>query len=234
MDSDLSDSSTSDEEYIPPTKLSKTEHSSSYSSDSDCAAADNSCSDTESASGCSKSEAVRKAKEDAIWSDFLNTVDKPENNKNAPNLVDVTRKYQFAGEQVEVIERVAVADTQDKPTADVKKKTELTKPQPVSRLQTAVMTGTSKGSSKNAIGLKSSLGVALQNLKSLGGNKTPKLSTLDKSRLDWQTFVQIENIEDDLKAHNKGKEGYLERLAFVDRTAEREYEYQHSLTNRKL
>ncbi|KAF7257195.1 hypothetical protein EG68_06393 [Paragonimus skrjabini miyazakii] len=223
MDSDLNDSSTSDEEYVPPTKLSKTEHSSSCSSDSDdYPAADNSCSDTESPSGSRKrtyseeqkndvlpgeSEAARKAKEDAIWNDFLNTVDKSENNNNAPTLVDVTRKYQFAGEQVEVIERVAVADAQDKPTADLEKRPELTKPQPVSRLQTAVMTGTSKGSSKSAVGLKSSLGVALQNLKSLGGNKTPKLSTLDKSRLDWQTFVQIENIEDDLKAHNKGKEG---------------------------
>ncbi|KAF8563667.1 hypothetical protein P879_08741 [Paragonimus westermani] len=218
MDSDVSDSSTSDEEYIPPTKLSKTEHSCSDSSDSDdCPASDNSCSDTESANGR-----------------YKKTYSDERKNDNSPNLVDVTRKYQFAGEQVEVIERVAVADGRDKPASESEEKPELTKPQTVPRLQSSVVTGNSKGSHKNAVGLKSSLGVALQNLKSLGGNKTPKLSTLDKSRLDWQTFVRKENIEDDLKAHNKGKEGYLERLAFVDRTAEREYEYQHSLTSRKL
>ncbi|VDQ06751.1 unnamed protein product [Trichobilharzia regenti] len=47
---------------------------------------------------------------------------------------------------------------------------------------------------------------ALQNLKSTV-NKLPRLSTLEKSRLDWKQYVQKESLEDDLKAHNKGKDG---------------------------
>ncbi|VDP93631.1 unnamed protein product [Echinostoma caproni] len=56
----------------------------------------------------------------------------------------------------------------------------------------------------------------------------------EKSRLDWQNFVRKEDLEDDLRAHNKGKEGYLERQAFVDRASEREYAYQKSQMKRKL
>ncbi|GAA47556.1 craniofacial development protein 1 [Clonorchis sinensis] len=77
------------------------------------------------------------------------------------------------------------------------------------------------------------LAAALSNLKSLTGNKLPKLSTLEKSRMDWQNFIRKENIEDDLKAHNKGKQGYLERRAFINRTEEREYALLKSQTSRK-
>uniref|UniRef100_A0A095C9M0 Craniofacial development protein 1 n=1 Tax=Schistosoma haematobium TaxID=6185 RepID=A0A095C9M0_SCHHA len=69
---------------------------------------------------------------------------------------------------------------------------------------------------------------ALQNLKSTI-NSLPKLSTLEKSRLDWKQYVQKESLEDDLKAHNKGKEGYLERQAFFNRANEREYQYERQL-----
>ncbi|VDM30703.1 unnamed protein product, partial [Hydatigera taeniaeformis] len=52
----------------------------------------------------------------------------------------------------------------------------------------------------------------------------PKISVLEKSRLDWESFTEREGIKDDLKLHNKGKNGYVERKAFEARTQEREYQ----------
>lgn len=37
--------------------------------------------------------------------------------------------------------------------------------------------------------------------------KKNKLSTLEKSKLDWENFKKNEGIEEDLERHNKGKEG---------------------------
>nr|CUU97600.1 hypothetical transcript [Hymenolepis microstoma] len=56
------------------------------------------------------------------------------------------------------------------------------------------------------------------------GVSAPKISTLEKSRLDWESFTEKEGIKDDLKLHNKGKDGYVERKAFEARTQERQYE----------
>jgi hypothetical protein len=52
--------------------------------------------------------------------------------------------------------------------------------------------------------------------------KKPKISTLEKSRLDWNRYVAQEQMEDELKQQRK--DGYLERMAFLQRTAEREHQ----------
>ncbi|KAG0298975.1 Craniofacial development protein 1 [Dissophora globulifera] len=58
-----------------------------------------------------------------------------------------------------------------------------------------------------------------------GVKKPPKLNTLEKSKLDWNNFVGKEGIEDELKHHNK--DGYMEKVAFLQRTDERrDREYQ--------
>jgi len=58
-----------------------------------------------------------------------------------------------------------------------------------------------------------------------GVKKPAKLNTLEKSKLDWNNFVGKEGIEDELKHHNK--DGYMEKVAFLQRTDERrDREYQ--------
>ncbi|KAG0048483.1 Craniofacial development protein 1 [Gryganskiella cystojenkinii] len=58
-----------------------------------------------------------------------------------------------------------------------------------------------------------------------GVKKPPKMNTLEKSKLDWNAFVGKEGIEDELKHHNK--DGYMEKVAFLQRTDERrDKEYQ--------
>ncbi|KAI7826891.1 bucentaur or craniofacial development-domain-containing protein [Gamsiella multidivaricata] len=58
-----------------------------------------------------------------------------------------------------------------------------------------------------------------------GVKKPSKMNTLEKSKLDWKNFVGKEGIEDELKHHNK--DGYMEKVAFLQRTDERrDMEYQ--------
>lgn len=40
-------------------------------------------------------------------------------------------------------------------------------------------------------------------------NKKNKLSTLEKSKLDWDTFKKEEDIEAEIQSHNKGKQGLI-------------------------
>ncbi|OBS81389.1 hypothetical protein A6R68_20417 [Neotoma lepida] len=49
------------------------------------------------------------------------------------------------------------------------------------------------------------------------GAKKQKMSTLEKSKLDWESFKEEEGIGEELAIHNRGKEGYIERKAFLDR-----------------
>ena len=48
-----------------------------------------------------------------------------------------------------------------------------------------------------------------------GNNKKMKLSTLEKSRLDWASFIDKRKIGDELKRHNRG--GYLDKQDFLNR-----------------
>lgn len=49
----------------------------------------------------------------------------------------------------------------------------------------------------------------------INDEKALKLSTLEKSRLDWSSYVDKEGIKDELTQNNKG--GYLQKQDFLDR-----------------
>jgi len=61
-----------------------------------------------------------------------------------------------------------------------------------------------------------------------GDNKEvtgPKLNTVEKSKLDWATYVDQAGIKDELNVHSRAKDGYLGRMDFLDRVeAKREEE----------
>lgn len=61
----------------------------------------------------------------------------------------------------------------------------------------------------------------------LNANKRQKLSTLEKSRLDWASFVDKRKIGDELKLHNKA--GYLDKQEFLGRVElKRDLQYQEA------
>lgn len=61
--------------------------------------------------------------------------------------------------------------------------------------------------------------------------KKAKISTLEKSKLDWDNFKKQENIEEEINTHNKGKDGYLERQDFLQRADLRQFEIEKQLRN---
>ena len=57
----------------------------------------------------------------------------------------------------------------------------------------------------------------------------PKLGCLDKSQLDWNSYVKENNIREELSTHNKGKDGYVEKLEFLERADVRQFEQEKAL-----
>ncbi|KAB0797026.1 hypothetical protein PPYR_11087 [Photinus pyralis] len=59
--------------------------------------------------------------------------------------------------------------------------------------------------------------------------KKSKISTLEKSKLDWDQFKKEEKIEDELSAYGKSKDGYLERQDFLQRADMRRFEIEKNI-----
>lgn len=122
--------------------------------------------------------------------------------------IKVTKVFQFAGEEVTVEKEVAVDSAE-------------------ARL---AQTASSSSDAQKAPGKP-------RPVKSLGGigsvlsqlGKKPKISTLEKSKLDWDRFKKEENIEEELASYNKGKDGYLERQDFLQRADLRRFEIEKEI-----
>ncbi|KAF2892918.1 hypothetical protein ILUMI_13254 [Ignelater luminosus] len=117
--------------------------------------------------------------------------------------IKVTEVYKFAGEEFKVEKEIS-ADSSD------------------ARLATS--TSKANSSRKSAVGgrLNSILG-------SLG--KKQKINTLEKSKLDWEQFKKDEDIQDELQAYSKSKDGYLEKQDFLERADLRRFEIEKGIRN---
>jgi len=138
-----------------------------------------------------------------------------------PDKVTIVKEYKFAGETVKMATTV---DVNSKEAKQHQTKSNLTPAAPLPSTTTSQPIGVKRPSG-------SGLSSILDRL-----DKRPKMSTLVKSKLDWDTFKSAEGIDDDLKIHNRGKEGYLERQAFLERTDHRQFEIERNLrlgANRK-
>ncbi|NXA41642.1 CFDP1 protein, partial [Eudromia elegans] len=60
-------------------------------------------------------------------------------------------------------------------------------------------------------------------------SKKQKMSTLEKSKLDWESFKEEEGIGEELAIHNRGKDGYIERKAFLERVDHRQFEIERDM-----
>ncbi|NP_001355267.1 craniofacial development protein 1 isoform 5 [Mus musculus] len=115
-------------------------------------------------------------------------------------------------------------DAASKEAKSFLKQTEREKPQ---ALVTSPATPLPAGSGiKRASGMSSLLGKI--------GAKKQKMSTLEKSKLDWESFKEEEGIGEELAIHNRGKEGYIERKAFLDRVDHRQFEIERDLRLSKM
>lgn len=176
-----------------------------------------------------KPQEDEKKKADSLWADFLKDVDPPPKSKNMPTSkpqtqmkdppvnpvsskkTTITQVFDFAGESVSVMKEVDADSEEAKQHAD-NKDGEKTK---------------EEDDKANSGGLKraGSVGNVLGQLM----GKKAKLSTLEKSRLDWETFKKAEKIDEELRLHNKGKDGYLEKQAFLQRVDVRQFELEKDI-----
>lgn len=177
-------------------------------------------------------EEEEKKKADSLWSAFLKdtggsvncskaamtngnkkeespTVKELQKSAQKENKVTITKVFEFAGEEVRVTKEVA---------ADSAESRLLTNPTPASAVSQGA--GQGRGGHGGLKGLSSVLG-------QLG--KKSKLGTLEKSKLDWDRYKKDEGIEEELKKHNKGRAGYLERQDFLQRTDLRQFQIEKEL-----
>ncbi|XP_016391210.1 craniofacial development protein 1-like isoform X5 [Sinocyclocheilus rhinocerous] len=132
--------------------------------------------------------------------------------------ITITKVFDFAGEEVRVTKEVD-ADSREaksflKEDKVLKEKAESSEPQPSVSLSSA-------SSAKRPVGMGSILNRI--------GAKKQKMSTLEKSKMDWDAFKTEEGISDELAIHNRGKEGYVERKNFLERVDQRQFELEKSV-----
>nr|CAB3230288.1 craniofacial development protein 1-like [Phallusia mammillata] len=123
--------------------------------------------------------------------------------------VTITKVYDFAGEEVTV-------------TKEVKRESK----EAQNHLK---QQSTSTKTQSNSMGLlKKRPGGGIGSVLGKLGKK-PKLSTLEKSKLDWDCYKTEEGIGDELESYKKGKEGYLEKVQFLERTDMRQFNREREM-----
>ncbi|XP_001641275.2 craniofacial development protein 1 [Nematostella vectensis] len=144
---------------------------------------------------------------------------KPAAQSTSAQKVTITKTYDFAGEAVTVTKTVDAESSEAKQQYKSEKEVTtpaglagLSAPAPAKKSDPSSMGGLLSGAKR-----KGGLGSVLGQI-----GKKPKISTLEKSKLDWETFKAEEGIEDDLKNYNK--DGYLEKQDFLQRTDVRLFE----------
>ncbi|XP_064786093.1 craniofacial development protein 1-like isoform X2 [Oncorhynchus masou masou] len=132
-----------------------------------------------------------------------------------PSKVTITKVFDFAGEEVRVTKEVDADSKEAKSFLKAKEETPYVQTVPRRFEPPSLAPGPSV---KRPVGMSSIL-------NRLGGKKQ-KMSTLEKSKMDWNAFKDEEGIGDELAIHNRGKEGYVERKNFLERVDHRQFEQE--------
>jgi len=180
-------------------------------------------------------EAKKKAR-DALWASFQESVAMPHvTSQPGPpkEMIKVEKRYRFAGEDVVELVDVAV-DSPDAKKWPVWRPPESEGTAPVtSRSGTPTVTPTLRPSVTDTLTAETASAKPLAkrpgprkpkvSLAAIPTQKAKKLSTLDKSAMDWRTHVQAQEdsgLKDELEA-NRRSGGYLEKVEFLKRVDER-------------
>ncbi|KAK5867960.1 hypothetical protein PBY51_012411 [Eleginops maclovinus] len=191
-----------------------------------------------------------KKKSDDLWASFLSDVgsrpkdsepaaqssskqkDDPSVLKVAPSIKDtkasepakvtITKVFDFAGEEVRVNKVVSADSKEAQIYLQSQKKDEEDEEETLSCNQPSLP----GPSAKRPAGMSSIM-------NRLGGKKL-KMSTLEKSKMDWDAFKSEEGITEELAIHNRGKEGYVERKSFLERVDHRQFEREKAVRQSNL
>lgn len=166
-----------------------------------------------------------KERIDNLWASFKKDVDsttakkpeadsKPAAQEPVKETAKVVEEYEFAGEKVKWVKLCDARHSDIKIIFLFRVTREVPKP---------------AASSSGLQSLKRPPPVKSGGLSGFFSSKKPKLTTLEKSKLDWDGFKKDEGIEEDLKTFNQGKQGFLERKAFLERTDMKQFEIERNL-----
>ncbi|XP_031609392.1 craniofacial development protein 1 [Oreochromis aureus] len=191
-------------------------------------------------------EAKQKKKSDELWASFLSdvgsrpkesapqsgttqkddsTVSKTasavtETKPSGPAKVTITKVFDFAGEEVWVNKEVS---------ADSREAKSYLKSQSVNEDEKSENEKTSSPCSPPLPGSSTKRPAGMSNVLSRIGGKKQKMSTLEKSKMDWDAFKSEEGITEELAIHNRGREGYVERKNFLERVDHRQFELEKAV-----
>ncbi|KAK0496485.1 bucentaur or craniofacial development-domain-containing protein [Armillaria luteobubalina] len=229
MPTSKDDSDSEDEDYVPPPG--------DAGSDSSDTARDPKRQRTSSPKPVAgeNDEGAQKQARDALWADFqksLASTSTTTQQEVPKKMVKVEKRYLFAGENiVEVVEVPEdSAEAKKWPLFSGSTKESLgatTESLPVvSGTSTPVPPKKKPGPRKGKLSLKDLPGPSKQ--------KPKKLTTLDKSAMDWRSHVSAEpsSLKDELEANRRGG-GYLEKIEFMERVGERREEALEASKNNK-
>ncbi|XP_063594144.1 craniofacial development protein 1-like [Penaeus indicus] len=142
---------------------------------------------------------------------------KKENQDNEPSTVKITKVFEFAGEEVRIEKEV------DANSAEAKAATLTPESSTTVDKKTSPVGGF--GGVKRPAGLSNIIGLL--------DNKKQKLTTLEKTKLDWNSFKAEEGIDEELESHKKSKHGYLDKQAFLERADIRQFEIERAMRQSK-
>ncbi|KAL7870506.1 hypothetical protein SRHO_G00080030 [Serrasalmus rhombeus] len=137
-----------------------------------------------------------------------------------PSRITITKVFDFAGEEVRVTKEVDANSREAKSflKKEEEEEEEIQEQQSFSKTPSSLTPGPS-----------AKRPAAMDSILNRIGAKKQKMSTLEKSKLDWDAFKTEEGITDELAIHNRGKEGYVERKNFLERVDQRQFELEKSV-----
>ncbi|KAJ8271890.1 hypothetical protein COCON_G00107490 [Conger conger] len=133
-----------------------------------------------------------------------------------PSKITITKVFDFAGEEVRVTKEVE---------SDSKEAQNFLKMQEKGQEQVKQPSQDQPLAPGPSVKRPAGMGSVLSQLS----GKKQKMSTLEKSKLDWDTYKSEEGIVDELATHNRGKEGYIERKNFLERVDFRQFEQEKTV-----
>ncbi|RDB27514.1 Craniofacial development protein 1 [Hypsizygus marmoreus] len=173
-------------------------------------------------------EAEKKKARDALWSSFQASIATPPSRSEPEppkEMVKIEKRYKFAGEDV-----VEVVDVL-KDSPDAKKWPLWRSPEeaaPEAAPEATILDPPPSTASSSAKPPAKRPGprkpkISLTALPMPSSQKAKKLSTLDKSAMDWQAHLKAaeeSGLKDELEANRRGG-GYIEKMEFLSRVEER-------------
>ncbi|KAI4493298.1 hypothetical protein M0802_009466 [Mischocyttarus mexicanus] len=186
-------------------------------------------------------EEEEKKRADSLWADFMKdtaVASKPKQQSptngpkekssasikpTAEEKVKITKIFEFAGEEVKIEKEVSIDSAEARlslTSAEYSTETDA--------CASPAGKGRGRGRGRGVI-KRGGLGGISSVLGQIG--KKAKISTLEKSKLDWDNYKKEENLEEEIVTHNRGKDGYLEKQDFLQRADLRQFEIEKKLRN---